>query len=80
MTKTDLYMSGVIGVTSLARTVNTEIGTYIEHFITDNFGFAVKLSNGVINMSIEIAQDFESQSSSATTERIKLVANTFQKR
>ncbi|MBP1631403.1 MAG: hypothetical protein H6Q15_2296 [Bacteroidetes bacterium] len=79
MTKTDKYKSGVIGVTSLARTVNPEIGSYQEHFITDNFGFAVKLYNGAINMSMEVAQDYEAQPSSATTDRIENVAKTFRK-
>jgi hypothetical protein len=79
MTKTDKYRNGVISVTGLARIVNPEIGSYIEHYINEGFGFSVKLSNGAINMSIEVAQDYEAQPSSVTPERIEKVATTFRK-
>jgi hypothetical protein len=82
MTKTDKYRNGVISVTGLARTVNPEIGSYIEHYINlinEGFGFSVKLSNGAINMSIEVAQDYEAQPISVTPERIEKVAATFRK-
>ena len=77
MTETNSYKSGVIGVTSLARIVNPEIGSYQEHFINDSFGFFVRLSNGAINMSVEIAQDYETQPSSVTPDRVVKVANSF---
>jgi hypothetical protein len=79
MTKTDEYRNGVIAVTSLARTINSEIGSYQEHFINESFGFSVRLSNGAINMSVEVAQDYEAQPSSVTIERIENVAKTFRK-
>ncbi|MHB8260512.1 MAG: hypothetical protein ACYDCN_09505 [Bacteroidia bacterium] len=79
MTKTNQYQNGVIAVTSLARTVNPEIGTYQEHFVNENFVFSVRLSNGAINMSVEVAQDYEAQPSSVTTDRIENVAKTFRK-
>jgi len=31
MKKTDDYRNGVMGITSLARTINPEIGSYQEH-------------------------------------------------
>lgn len=77
MTKTTQYQSSVIAVTSLARTLNPEIGAYQEHFINETFGLSVRLSNGVINMSVEVAQDYEAQPSSVTQDRIEKVANTF---
>lgn len=79
MTKTDQYKYGVIGVTSLVRTVNPEIGSYQEHYTNEDFGFSVRLSNGAINMSIEIAQDYEAQPSSVTSDRVERVANTYRK-
>lgn len=79
MTKTDKYTRGVMGVTLLAKGTNPEIGSYVEHFVNDGFGFSVKLSNGAINMSIEVAQDFEAQPGSVTIDRIESVAKTFRK-
>ena len=79
MEKSNEYRSGVMGVTSLARTMNPEIGSYQEHFINESFGFSVRLSNGAINMSREVAQDYEAQPSSVTPDRIEKVANTFRK-
>jgi hypothetical protein len=77
MTKTDKNRNGVIGVTNLARNVNPDIGYYQEHYINEGFGFSVRLSNGAINMSIEVAQDFEAHQSSVTPDRVEIVAKTF---
>lgn len=79
MTKTTQYQSGVMAVTSLARALNPEIGTYQEHFINEGFSFSIRLSNGAIHMSIEVAQDYETQPSSVTQDRIEKVATTFRR-
>lgn len=77
MQKTTQYQTGVIGVTNLARAHNPEMGIYVEHYINDMFGISVKLSNGAINMSVEIAQDFEANPSSINSNRIEQIAKTF---
>lgn len=79
MTKTTQYQGGVRAVTSLARALNPEIGDYQEHFINESLGFSVRLSNGAINMSVEVAQDYEAQPSSVTQDRIERVAKTFRR-
>jgi hypothetical protein len=79
MTKTDEYRSGVMAVIDLARVSNPEIGSYQEHFINENFDFSVRLSNGAINISVEVAQDYEAQPSSVTISRIENIAKTFRK-
>lgn len=79
MQKTIQYQTGVIGVTNLARSVKPEIGNYVEHYINELFGISVKLSNGAINMSVEIAQDFEAMPSSIASHRIEQIAKTFRK-
>lgn len=55
MIKTTKNSSGVMGITSLSRNLNSEIGSYQEHYINENFGYTVRLTNGAINMSSEIA-------------------------
>ena len=79
MQKTTQYQRGVMGITNLARTINPEIGNYVEHYINEMFGISVKLSNGAINMSVEIAQDFEANPNSIDSTRIENVSKTFRK-
>jgi hypothetical protein len=79
MQKTTQYTNGVMAVTALARKINAEIGSYQEHYINEYFGFSVRLSNGAINMSMEIAQDYEAQPSSVTPDKIANVTKTFSK-
>jgi hypothetical protein len=77
MEKTNQYQRGVVEVINLARSINSDIGSYQEHFINERFGFTVRLSNGRIEMSLEVAQDYEAQPSSVTIDRIERVAATF---
>jgi hypothetical protein len=77
MIKSTEYTIGVNGVISLAREINPNIGFYQEHFINEHFGFVIRLSNGRLEMSMEVAQDYEAQPSSVTVDRIDSVAKTF---
>jgi hypothetical protein len=79
MHKTTQYQRGVMGITNLARTINPEIGNYVEHYINEMFGITVKLSNGTISMSFEIAQDFEANPNSIDPIRIEKVSKSFKK-
>ncbi|MBP5982258.1 MAG: hypothetical protein KA734_00940 [Fluviicola sp.] len=79
MTKTTKYQDGVMAVISLVKLINSEIGDYQEHFVNESFIFSVKLTNGAINMSVEVAQDYEAQPSSVTQDRLEKVAKTFRK-
>lgn len=79
MQKTTQYQRGVMGITNLARSINPEIGNYVEHYINEMFGISVKLSNGAVNMTIEIAQDFEANPNSIDSTRIENVSKTFRK-
>ena len=79
MKKTDVYTNAVKGVTHLAWTNNPEIGFYQEHYLNDRYDFSVMLTNGVIDMSIEVVQDYEARPSSVTSDRIDKVVKTFRK-
>jgi hypothetical protein len=80
MTKTEQYKTGVIGVIGLARIKNSEIGNYEEHFFNDSFKIVSRLTNGRIEMSVEVAQDYEHDPKSVTEERIQKVVDTFKKK
>jgi hypothetical protein len=62
MTKTTKHQDGEMAVISLIKLINSEIGDYQEHFVNESFIFSVTLTNGAINMSVEVAQDYEAQS------------------
>ena len=79
MQKTTQHQRGVMGITNLARSINPEIGNYVEHYSNEMFGISVKLSNGAISMSVELAQDFEASPSSIASNRIEQIAKTFRK-
>ena len=79
MTKTTEYARGVIAITDLARELNPNIGSYREHFIIENFGFIVQLSNGGIKIPRELAQDHEANPHHITRENIKAVAESYWK-
>ena len=79
MYKSNSHTNGVKVITYLAQTINPEIWSYQEHFINEDYDFTVKLSNGEIVMSIEIAQDYEARPSSVTFDWYETVADTFQK-
>ena len=79
MYKSNSHTNGVKGITYFAQRINPEIGSYQEHFINGNYDFRVKLSNGEIDMSIEIAQDYETRPSSVTYDRYEIVADTFRR-
>ena len=77
MKKTNEHTNGVTGVTFLAQTIHPEIGSYQQHYINESFNFTVILSNGAIDMTLEIVQDYEARPSSVTFDRYLVVANTF---
>ncbi|MFN8409624.1 MAG: hypothetical protein U0V45_09825 [Flavobacteriales bacterium] len=77
MNKTTKNTAGVQGMVSLARGKNPSIGSYQEHFINENFDYAVRLSNGRVVVSAESAQDYEAMPSSITEEMIQRVADSF---
>jgi len=76
MKRTDKHLSGVVGVISLARNVNPEIGDYEEHF-TNEMRFIALLSNGRIEVPKDIAKAFEAHPSSATPDKVEQVLQTF---
>jgi hypothetical protein len=78
MKKTNNHLIGVVGVTVLARRINPNIGNYLEHFSTDDSHYAVHLSNnGIIIVSHDTAEDFETDDPDIFDVRIEEVANSY---
>ncbi|MDE1206887.1 hypothetical protein [Tenacibaculum larymnensis] len=77
MTKTEMNKKGVIGITKQASLIDKNIGLYKEHFINEDFGYTVRLSNGAIEVPRKTAEDYEVQKGIVTPERIKKIAETY---
>ncbi len=77
MYKTTENSNGVTGIISEARNLNPEIGIYKEHFINAKFQYTVRLSNGRIEMSKDIAKHYETQPKSVSEDKIQGVAYTY---
>lgn len=69
--------SAVQSITNLARTKNSQIGNYIEHYLCLGY-YRVRVSNGGLNMSFEKVEDFNA-TGKLTDEQIQEVANSFVK-
>jgi hypothetical protein len=78
MQKTNQHSGGVRGILTRTRQYNPEIGNYMEHFINERFSFTVRLSNGRIEIPMEMAHDQETMSSSISEDRIQNIAQRFQ--
>ncbi len=78
MERTNQNSKGVRDILGRARQYNHDIGDYIEHFINERFAFTVRLSNGRIEIPMEMAQDQEAMPSSVSEERIRIIASRFQ--
>jgi hypothetical protein len=77
MNKTNDYSKGVMAITNMAKEVNPKIGSYREHFLIENFGFIVRLSNGGIKIPTEVAKNYETHPASLTKEIIQAVAESY---
>ncbi len=64
MHKTTEYTSTIIEMTDLARTFNPNLGSYVEHFLNDDFNYSVRLNNNFgIKISRTLVQDFSAMPS-----------------
>ncbi len=77
MQKTTKDTSAVQAITNLARIKNSEIGYYIEHYLSFGY-YRVRVRNGGLNISFEKVADFNA-TGKLTDEQIQEVANSFVK-
>ena len=77
MQKTSKDSGAVQAITNLARSKNSEIGNYVEHFLSLGY-YRVRVRNGGLNISFEKVEDFKA-TGKLTDEQIQEVANSFSK-
>jgi hypothetical protein len=77
MQKTSKDTNAVQAITNLARSKNSQIGNYIEHYLCLGY-YRVRVSNGGLNISFEKVEDFNA-TGKLTDEQIQEVANSFSK-
>jgi len=69
--------NGVIAVTTLATSIDPNIGIYKGHMINGIFGFTVKLTKGEIEIPREVAINYVLQPKNVTFAKMLRILNTF---
>lgn len=59
MIKTDKYKKGVIALTQKAAELNPLLGVYEMHYLNKDARFIVQLTNGKLEIEIELARECE---------------------
>ena len=77
MKKSNENTIGINSILIRVRIYNSEIGSYQEHFINESFGYTIRLSNGRIEIPMNMAKDQEVMPQSISEDRIMNVANNF---
>ena len=80
MEKSNRFTFGVTSLVDLAREINPEIG-YYEFHIEGSIerGFSIKLSNGKVDVSVQLASDYEINPDNISEEVIRNMARTFRR-
>lgn len=77
MQKTSKDTNAVQAITNLVRSKNSEIGFYLEHYLSLVY-YRVRVRNGGLNISFEKVEDFNA-TGKLTDQQISEVANSFVK-
>jgi len=77
MIRTDKYKKGVIALTLKAAELNPLLGTYEAHYINENARFIVQLTNGKLEIDIELARECEENNENILYGKIRKVAFSY---
>ncbi len=71
MIKTDKYKKGVIALTLKATEFNPMLGSYEAHYLNENARFIVQLTNGKLEIDIELARECEENAENFVYDKIR---------
>ena len=77
MVETNKFKKGVQEVVRLSRKFNLSIGTYITHYLTKEAQFMVQLSNGTLEVGINLARDCEEDAENVISFKLQEVAFSY---
>jgi len=77
MIETNQYKKGVIALIQIAKKLNSQLGAYKNHFITEKAQFIIELTNGWLEVDIYIARECEENSEAIMPEKLKKAAQSY---
>lgn len=66
-----------MAIAHFCRHINREIGTYQSHYLSEDYHFTVDVENGYLKVPINLASDFNKETTAQTTELILQAASSF---
>jgi hypothetical protein len=77
MIKTDKYKKGVIAITQMAAELNPALGAYQSHYINRDARFVVQLTNGKLEIEIDLARECEEHPEKMQYGRLRKAAYSY---
>lgn len=77
MIKTNKYQKAVEKITRMAAELNPDIGTYKAHYINKDAGFTIQLSNGKIEIPVDLTCAYIKNNESLDARKIRKIALTY---
>jgi hypothetical protein len=77
MIQTDKYKKGVIALSRKATEINPRLGHYVAHYINKEARFIVQLSNGKLEIDIELARQYENLPDRVIKRQAKKIAVSY---
>lgn len=74
---TNKYKNSIRTLTRLAAEMNPAIGTYESHYLNKDIGFTVKLSNGTIEIPVDLASAYEKNREEFNPHKLRKVALSY---
>jgi len=77
MIPTDKYKKGVIALTQKAAELNPLLGRYEIHYLNERGRFIIQLTNGQLEVDIDMARDFEQNAAVLHEDKLQQVAFSY---
>ena len=77
MVETNKFKKGILEVIRLSQKINFRIGTYQTHYLTEQSKFIVRLSNGTLEIDIDVARDCEVDSENVVSFKLQKIAYSY---
>lgn len=74
---TNKYKNSIRALTQLAAEMNPAIGTYQSHYLNKDLGFTVHLSNGSIEIPVDLASSYEKNREEFNPHKVRKVALSY---
>ena len=77
MIQTDKYKKEIIGLLKKALEINSQLGEYEKHYLTEKARFVVVLTNGRLEIDIEVIKNFAANSEISVSYKLNAIVQSF---